>query len=482
MAKNALILILAAALAFLLWQQATRVPETVTVVEKVFVPAPPVQVAQVTEPVESAIHKILREAPAQPGLQGAAIGFCLMDAKGAVIEDHQAKTAFIPASSLKTVTTSTALEVWGPEYQIDTKLCAKAAPKDGVIQGDLIILGGGDPMLSLADLHSMAADLKKRGVTRIQGRIIGDGRLFKGSIYDDFWNWGDIGNGYGSGVSGLNLEHNRYTAVFRAATAIGQPAAFLGTDPEVPGVTAINETLTGAADSGDGVVIHGGEHTGVVHLRGSVPFGETAFQILGAVPDPEYFTAHHLRKILITAGITVSGEAVAYAALKSAPTEAKEVLITHRSPSLTEIVTSIHATSDNHETECLFRLLGLHEKKAADEAIRDHWKTRGLTFTGLRMEDGCGLARADFITPHDLTRLQYLAANGPQGTVYKDSLLSKGTLHWKGGAMSSIRSTTGMITANSGKDYYFTFMINHYADGQAASALRDALIEAIQDL
>ena len=343
-------------------------------------------------------------------------------------------------------------------------------------------MGGGDPMLNLADLHVMAEDLKKRGVTTIQGRIIGDGRLFKGSIFDDFWNWGDIGNGYGSAVSGLNLEHNRYTAVFRASATVGQPAEFLGTDPEVPGVTAINETLTGAADSGDGVVIHGGEHTGVVHLRGSVPLGESHFQILGAVPDPEYFAAHHLKKILITAGITVRGSAAAWTALEMPPAEPTEVLVTHRSPTLKEIITSIHATSDNHETECLFRLLGLQGRKASDAVIREHWKTRGLAFTGLRMEDGCGLARADFITPHDLTRLQHLAARGPFGAIYKDSLLSKDTLHWKGGAMSSIRSTTGMITTKSGKDYSFTFMINHYADSQAASALRDALIEAMLGL
>jgi D-alanyl-D-alanine carboxypeptidase/D-alanyl-D-alanine-endopeptidase (penicillin-binding protein 4) len=467
MVKNALILILAAALAFVLWQQATRVPEPIPVVVEPVVPQ------------ESPIHKILREAASQPGLAGAAIGFCLVNADGKVIEDHQANTAFIPASSLKTVTTATALEIWGPDFQIETKLSTATLPSNGVIEGDLILVGGGDPMLSLADLHVLAEDLKKRGVTSIQGRIIGDGRLFKGSIFDDFWNWGDIGNGYGSAVSGLNLEHNRYTAVFRASAEIGQPAEFLGTDPEVPGVTAINETLTGAADSGDGVVIHGGENTSVVHLRGSVPLGKSHFQILGAVPDPEYFAAHHLKKILITAGITVAGEAVAWNSLQTPPAAANHELATHRSATLKEIITSIHATSDNHETECLFRLLALHRQKAPDAVIREHWKSRGLTFTGLRMEDGCGLARADFITPHDLTRLQHLAARGPFGAIYKDSLLSKGTLHWKGGAMSSIRSTTGMITSKTGKDYCFTFMINHHSNSQAASAVRDALIEAI---
>lgn len=476
MVKNALILLLAAGLALVLWQRAAPGPEPLTVVIERTAPILP------AEPVESPIHKILREAASRPGLEGATIGFCLMDADGKVVVDHQAKTAFIPASSLKTVTTATALEIWGPDFQIETKLSAATLPSNGVIEGDLILVGGGDPMLNLADLQVMAEDLKKRGVTSLHGRIIGDGRLFKGSIFDDFWNWGDIGNGYGSAVCGLNLEHNRYTAIFRASATVGQPAEFLGTDPELPKVTTINETLTGAAGSGDGVVIHGGEHTGVIHLRGTVPLGESHFETLGAVPDPEYFAAHHLKKILIAAGITVVGEAVAWNSLQTPPAVANQVLATHRSATLKEIITSIHATSDNHETECLFRLLALHGQKAPDAVIREHWKSRGLTFTGLRMEDGCGLARADFITPHDLTRLQHLAARGPFGAIYKDSLLSKGTLHWKGGAMSSIRSTTGMITSKTGKDYTFSFMINHYADGHSANAVRLALIEAMLGL
>ena len=122
MAKNALILILAATLAFVLWQQATRAPEPIPVVEKPVVPPAPI-IPVVRQ--ESPIHKILREAAAKPGLKGAAIGFCCMDSEGAVIEDHQAQTAFIPASSLKTVTTATALEIWGPDFQIETLLMLK---------------------------------------------------------------------------------------------------------------------------------------------------------------------------------------------------------------------------------------------------------------------------------------------------------------------------------------------------------------------
>ena len=135
------------------------------------------------------------------------------------------------------VTTATALEVLGPDFRAETRLLAKVPPREGVLEGDLILRGGGDPLLSLSDLAAWAAELQRQGLRRIHGRVLGDGSLFTGSLFDDHWSWGDIGNGYGSPVAGLNLEHNRYTAVFAPGRAEGQPAQLVEIVPEVPGIT-----------------------------------------------------------------------------------------------------------------------------------------------------------------------------------------------------------------------------------------------------
>lgn len=438
-------------------------------------------------PAPSAWDQFFQTAQAEPPLAGAAIGFCLLDAQGQVVFERQGNTAFIPASTLKTLTTATALEKWGPDFRIQTTLRSSTPLKAGVISGDVILLGGADPMLSLADLESWAETLKQKGLRQITGRIIGKGDLLTGSIFDDFWNWGDIGNGYGSGVSGLNLEHNRFTAGFHAGAAEGDKATLLGTFPEVPGVRWIQEVTTGPKGSGDGIVIHGGERTQTLHFRGTVPLKDGEIQVTGAVPDPELFAAHHLREILIQQGISVEGKATTQTELRETKLpipEAKEELLNHASPQLIEIITSIHETSDNHETECLYRLLALHENKAADIVIRDHWRARGLEFIGLRMEDGCGLARADFIRPLDLARLQHLVLTGPHGSVYRDSLLGSddGQLRWKGGAMSGVRSYTGWVKAASGAEFTFALMVNHFTDGQAVSALRDKVMAALRGL
>lgn len=469
MVKNIVILLLASALAALL------------VLRKEPQPLPPVvihETAPVVEPPQPSfptLFSLLDEARKNPAFSGAAMGFCLIDPKGGVVMEDNAQTAFIPASSLKTLTTATALELLGPDFRFTTTVKSTVPMKDGGIAGDLVIVGGGDPMLAMADLKAWADDLKSRGLRRITGRVRADSTFFSGSLYGDFWNWGDIGNGYGSGVSGLNLNHNRYTLVFRAGAAVGAPADLLGISTALPDIAWKNEVMTGPEGSGDGVVIHGGESTTKVHLRGTVPLGAAKFQVSGAVPDPEAFIVHHFSRVLAAAGIQIDESAGGTA-------KAGHELLKHDSPPLLEIVKSIHATSDNHETECVFRMLGVKAGKAPEVVIREHWKTRGLDFIGLRMEDGCGLARADFIRPLDLARLQFLAGSGPQGTNYKDSLLSKDGLRWKGGAMSGVRTYTGFAKAKSGNEFCFAFMINHYADGKAVSELSQKVMDAILGL
>lgn len=422
-------------------------------------------------PDSSPFGALLSEARANPALAGAAIGLCVLDARGEVVFEDQARTAFIPASSLKTLTTATALEKLGPDFRFVTELKSTAPMADGVIAGELVIVGGGDPMLSLADLKAWAAELKKKGLRQVGG-VRGDGSFFRDSLYGDFWGWGDIGNGYGSGVSGLNVEHNRYTAVFAAGARVGDAAKLLRVVPEVPGIEWVNEVTTGAKESGDGVMIHGGERTARVFLRGTVPLGAQAFEVTGAVPDPVAFAAHLLREALKAEGIAVGQGS------REAPPAAVS-LLKHESPSLKDIVTSIHATSDNHETECVFRLLGLRAAKAPAEAIREHWRARGLEFTGLRLVDGSGLSRADFISPLDLARVQHFAATGPQGAVYRASLLTEGGLRWKGGAMSAVRSFTGYAMSRSGTEFRFAFMVNHYSDAKAVAELRQRITDAL---
>jgi D-alanyl-D-alanine carboxypeptidase/D-alanyl-D-alanine-endopeptidase (penicillin-binding protein 4) len=496
MVKNLVIAALSIALLVLIGlvlRKPTPVPEPVV---KVATPDPvpvlpvePESLKPEPDPVPApdprlvAIEAALDAGEAMPGMQGAVLGFCLIGPDGETLYERRGDLAQIPASSLKTLTTATALEVLGPEFRFQTRL-GVSAPAEGAprAQADLILVGGGDPMLSYADLEAWAKGLAEAGVTTIPGRVLGDGRFFTGSVFADFWNWGDIGNGYGSPVSGLNLEHNRFTAIFAPGVKEGDPTEFLGALPEIPGVAFWNETTTAAEGTGDGVVIHGGERTGVMHFRGTVPMGGE-FNAKGAVPDPERFAAHHLRLVLLASGIVVSGEAhgAGELFLKGEPVPAiAEELLVHDSPPLLEIVESIHATSDNHETECLYRMLGVQAAMPSEEVVRRHWEQRGLDLAGLRLVDGSGLARADHLTPRMLARLQHLAATGPAGEAYVNSLLATagGAIRFKAGAMSAVRSYAGLVETDQGR-LAFSLMMNHYADGGEVNEIQGAVFGAL---
>lgn len=456
-------------------------PELAPEPETDAVPEPQPEPAPAPDPLPAALETILNEAEEDPRFAGAAIGFCLLDPDGRPLVEHHAQIAQIPASALKTLTTATALEVLGPDFRFETRLGTSAPTDPAKPEADLVLLGGGDPTLSPADLEDWAKGLSEAGLKTVPGRVVGDGRSFPGSPFADFWNWGDIGNGYGSPVSGLNLAHNRFTAVLSPGEKEGDPATFLGAFPDVPNVSWWNETLTSAEGSGDGVVIHGGERASVMHLRGTVPLGGE-LEVVGAIPDPERFAAHYLREALLAADVQIAGEAVGAGELflKDEPIPSiSEELLVHHSPPLVDIVRSIHETSDNHETECVYRILGQRAGLPPDEAIRRHWQQRGLELVGLRMVDGSGLARADHITPESLARLQHFAATGPVGETYVDTLLATGggKIRFKAGAMSSVRSYAGLAETEQGR-LAFALILNHYPDGGAVRDLQVAVFEA----
>jgi D-alanyl-D-alanine carboxypeptidase/D-alanyl-D-alanine-endopeptidase (penicillin-binding protein 4) len=418
-----------------------------------------------------------------PALGGAALGFCLLGPAGEVLVESGGARAVVPASTLKTVTTATALEWFGPGHVLETVFRATAgAGEDGGLAGDLVVVGGGDPALGRADLDRVASALFGAGLRRVTGRVFADARLFGDGLVSEYWNWGDVGNGYGAGVSGLNFERNEFVARFRAGPEEGAPAVFLGCDPELPGVVWRNRATTGAAGEDDSLVVFGGPFAREITFAGALPLGADQFPLHGAIPDPPRACAEAFRAALRRAGVACDGLVVTSrelgdtgGVLPDAPVE----LYRHRSPPLLDLVRHIHAESDNRDAQCLFLLLGVEAGLPPEEAVRRHWAGRGLDLAGARIEDGSGLARANHITPLDLAKLNYLCRHGPHGEAFYGSLEPhrNGRVRWKGGAMSSVRGYVGFATAADGQELTFAFHANHYPDSAAVRRWRERLLD-----
>lgn len=421
------------------------------------------------------IENTFLEWSADPSLAGALVGFCVLDPSGkTVFASPLAETALCPASALKTVTTAAALEVLGSNKQFTTQLIqvGEITPS-GQLNGGLLISGGGDPTFSSSDLAALTNAVVKAGVKQINGKVEAG---YGGKEYpvSDHWNWGDIGNAYGAGAYGLNLDHNRIAITFQPAAREGDPATLLNDAPPTKDTRWVNQVLTGPAGSGDRVSVYSEPYGRTITLRGTVPLGESEFTVHGAMPDPAARTKEVFRASLEAAGVkVVEGEML--------PVDHLDTLVFHKSAELAEIIDHLHKTSDNLEAQCLFLAIGSAAEADPAEAVRNHWESRGVAFTGLRLIDGSGLARANMIRPLDLARVNHSARRGPHGERFRQSLTSylDGKVRSKLGAMSGVKTEVGFLTLEDGREVTFALMANGLALTVDFWPLRERLLRGV---
>ncbi|MCW1924060.1 D-alanyl-D-alanine carboxypeptidase/D-alanyl-D-alanine-endopeptidase [Luteolibacter arcticus] len=435
----------------------------------------------VTQPgdgVRSLLEEIYRDWAADPSLAGASIGFCLLDEDGGTeFASPLASNALCPASALKTVTTAAALELLGPDFRFTTMVVSDVEiTPAGVLDGDLRLSSTGDPTFSSANLEALADAVIKAGLKQVNGKLEIDGADFHEPPVNDHWNWGDIGNAYGAGAYGINLDHNRITLRFQPAAAEGQAATLLNPEITTKDTRWNNEVVTGPDGTGDRVVIYSSPFGRAITLRGSVPLGESNFAVNGALPDPPAKVEELFQAKLAAAGVKFLGRKIP---MRSgiAP------LAFHDSKPLPEIIDHLHKVSDNLEAQCLFLTIGRQKDAdpAAAYAIRRHWESRGVEFKGLRLIDGSGLARANMIRPLDLAKVNHLARRGPQGERFRQSLTAylDGRVRSKLGAMSGVKTDVGFITMADGRELTFCLMANGVNPELNFWTLRDKLLLAV---
>jgi len=414
------------------------------------------------------------EETSKPEWDGVAVAMVVLDDAGDVwFASPLAHTVMCPASALKVLTTGAALGVMGPDFRFETKL-ASVVPVGDVLEEDLVIVGGGDPTLSKDQLVGMVRDLAALGVRRIDGRVRVDVSVFPEHPMSEHWNWGDIGNAYGAGAYGLNVDHNRMVLRIRPAERAGEAAKFLGANARLPEVAWHEQVRTGVEGSGEAVTVYSEPYGKRVTLRGQVPAGEGEVMVKAAIPDPPALAVEVVQAALREQGIEVTGRLRPLV-------EAPHVLANTHSARLMEIIRHIHEVSDNLESQCLFLTLGRNGHAAA--VVREYWEARGVAFAALRMIDGSGLARANMIRAVDLARVMHVALREPSGNAFLESLpvYHGGKVRSKLGWMSGVTTSVGVITTRSGRRMTYAFMANGVSDSQAVRQLRERLRESVAE-
>jgi D-alanyl-D-alanine carboxypeptidase/D-alanyl-D-alanine-endopeptidase (penicillin-binding protein 4) len=427
---------------------------------------------------------------------------------GRVLYQRNAGKMFVPASNMKLVTGSAALETLGPGWRYRTAVATDGSVENGVLHGNLVVIGSGDPTIAadyqggdpLRVFRAWADSLRAHGITRITGQVIGDDDVFDDLPYGRGWAWDDMDAYYSAEIGGL--EYN--LGVVGIEVAPGAEVGGRGRVTLVPATSYITRvdnrtrTVAGApVTEVEGTRDAGG--TGIT-VTGDVPRDTGAVRTEVAVRNNTRYFVTVLRETLIAAGIRVD---VAAADLDDLDYESHvpryDTLFVHSSAPLAEILPGFLKPSQNQVGELLLKTMGRALRgqgtAAAGISVVDSLhRAWGLPPRRLAQADGSGLSRYNLVAPELLIALlEHMVGSANYPTFYAalpvagvDGTLAgrmkgtplQGNVHAKTGTVSNVRSLSGYMTTAAGARMVFSMIVNHHtvtsrdADRLAEAALR----------
>lgn len=471
---------------------------------------------------------------------------------GELIYQRNAQLLVMPASNMKIVTMAVAAERLGWDFRFTTEVKAAGAIAGGTLTGDLVVVGGGDPTISERDgdrfrvFEGWADQLRAAGLTRIDGRIIGDDNLFDDAPLGEGWMWDDLNGSSAPPGGALQFNENLVRVVVTPATVAGQPAS-VRLDPEGSGLTLQASVMTIAPPPAPGGSSGVGAGTGTappseppatmprqlslsralggttLDVRGVIPIGAKEVVRTTPVENPTIFFVNALRNTLIRKGIAVTGPAVDIDALPppasiltstsgsaASATAGGTVLITHRSPPLSDVGRTFMKVSQNLFGETLMTTVGArsgraakfdeawtaggaahHHVEAAREVYEELLASWGVPESQHVIADGSGLSRYNYVTAHLLVRILRQMALDPRHAAAFEATLpiagKDGTLNRrmrgtkaennvraKTGTISNVRSLSGYVRTLDGERIGFSIIANNF---KAPTATVDAVAE-----
>ncbi|MBW3577160.1 MAG: D-alanyl-D-alanine carboxypeptidase/D-alanyl-D-alanine-endopeptidase [Actinobacteria bacterium] len=366
-------------------------------------------------------------------LAGHQMAVTILNEHGRTVYDHRGDQLLLPASTLKVVTAAAALATLGPQYQYVTPVRATAPVRpDGALDGDLVVVGSGDPALTTplygaqvyptrprTPLEALADRVVAAGIRHVTGDVVADPRVFADQPLAEGW-----------------------------------PARYLD-DHDARPVS--------------GLTVDGGLK---VEDRGRVLIEPTS--------DPAAEAARALADLLTERGVTISGATRSSFSPPPAPIDVGHV----SSPPLLELLRHTLRDSDNHFADAIFRTIGARTTgdgtwAGAEAAVRGALENLGLDWTGVRLADGSGLSRTNRVSAGFLARLDLALHGSPVGPAWRDLLavagvtgtlkqrlggtIATGRLRGKTGTLEDVRGLVGRIRGSDDRAYHFAVLANDLA-------------------
>ncbi|RYY61981.1 MAG: D-alanyl-D-alanine carboxypeptidase/D-alanyl-D-alanine-endopeptidase [Chitinophagaceae bacterium] len=421
-----------------------------------------------------------------PQLANASYSLYVIDAaSGEVVFDYNSKVALAPASTQKVITTVTAFETLGAAFRFRTDFGYTGFIKDGVLNGDLVIRGSGDPSLGswrypgnseTAVTNAVTGAMKKAGIRQMEGIVYADDHGYESATVPGGWIWDDLGNYYGAGASALNWRENQYDLYFKPGAKVGDQPEIVRTVPPLYQVNLVNELTTAAKGSGDNSYIYLPPYSATGFIRGTIPM-ENNFKISGSFPDPALQAAAVFTEALKSGGYSpgIPDSYHNWSGDKSKSDAAFTLLHSQFSPALDSLVYWFNKKSINLYGESLLKKMGSVKNGTGSTAeginvIKEFWKGKGIEPGELDLGDGSGLSPQNRVTTHaQVTVLRY-AINRPWYKSFVDALPEYNNMKMKSGTIRKVKGFCGYQQSAGGKSYVFSFLVNNYS-GNASSLI-----------
>lgn len=427
------------------------------------------------------LEKAYQSFQADPQTKYAMTSLCVLDANtGKPLFARNEQVGLATASTLKVITAATAFSVLGKDFQFQTTLAYTGTiSADGVLKGNLMIVGSGDPTLGSDRyqnkenkvLTEWAEAIKNAGIKKIEGAIVGDDRIFGTQTTPEGWTWQDMGNYYGAGTSGLSWRENQFDIHLKPGTRTTEAATMLKTVPEIPYLKIVNELKTGASGTGDRAYVFLPPYGNTAYLRGSWGIGIGKSSISAALPDPAFDCAYRLQDTLKRLGITVTQAPTTtrIMALNGQPIAAvTQKINTTTSPTLTEITYWFLKKSINLYGETLLKALAMKSGKPAAtaegaETVIDFWAEKGIDKNALNIIDGSGLSPANRVTTMAMANILFQVQKESWFGDYYNAFPEYNGMKIKSGTINNVSAFAGYYTSAAGNKYIIVINVNNYS-------------------
>jgi len=432
--------------------------------------AAPVRPAAPAPPARAALRTAVDALLADPAFVHSYWGVLIKSlASDETLYELNARKLMLPASNMKIVTLAAAAEKLGWDYTYETTLRAAGAIRNGVLDGDLVVVGSGDPSLMIDDgsanrtFADWAARLKSAGIHTIAGTVAPAEGPMDDVGLGTGWMWDDLVEDYAAPIGPLQVNEEAVRVTVVPGPAVGTSAGVTVTPPS-SALTIDNDVTTGGVEPS--IQLRRLPGSARLELRGSIPLGHAPIASGVSVDNASDFYVEALRSALIAHGIDVQGSRV------RAPREGGRTIVEYRSAPLSTLAVRLMKISQNQYAETLFRTIG------GRDAVLRLLRPWGVAPSDLIQRDGSGLSRYDLVTPEALVAILVhvdrdarlkgpfeasLPVAGALGLTNRmKGTAAEGNARAKTGSMTGVRALSGYVTSADGEPLVFSIVANNF--------------------